>query len=692
MNAMIEGFKTRLKWLGSREFFFVALVFLLAFSIRGHLLRYELFFEFDSYWHARMVSYVLQNGWVPVRDPLAYYQLGGAPIDTVNYLFWIASTFMYKVFTLGAMYNKQLWIEFVKFLPAFYGALISVVAYFLGKEWFGKKMGVAAGLMAGLMAASIPAFVYRTMAGFFEDDSFGFLWLALGYYFFIKAVNGTPSLDRARMVHAGLAGIMFGAMAASWDGYFLVVLTMLPFLLFAFVKLWGEHGLKTAKHFAGLWVISMLVFSAITTLVRGTQWLNTVISILTFGTTLPLALIAFGIVGLIVIGGALFMVFERQQSSASHKGLRLAGLAFMYLFVVALVYFSGTYQARANTVTGLSVGEENIGSQFFGNKYSFLAWVPFVVLLITPWIVFRKKDGHTLALLHAWTGVSLFMAWQKLKWTFLLGLPLGIGLAFLCVEAFAFFRNRSGLERKVVGVAGAFFLLMGVAAGMFFVTQNTPNIEMSNGWKEVLPWVSDNLPEGARMFNWWDEGHWISFLGERAVYLDNRNYDSNGNSQYGLFALNEDEESAYQAPKNVGANYWIVGNDQLGRLNSFALYGYNVTNYNDPRVSAYVGIAMPCSKSTNNLTGETSYACAGNVLNEQQMLNLPVGWGTIPNQLIDNRIPMFAYREKDHSSIYLFNVPANKSLLVRAWFGDPTLRHFKEIHQEKGVKVFQLVD
>ena len=141
-----------------RQWLIVFLVTLLAFAIRAHLMRYELFFEFDSYLHARIIGYVLQTGSVPAVDPLAYYftQVG----MPVTYVFWYLSAFIYKILFLGAAYSKANVILLVKFLPAFYGALISGAMFFLGKEIYSKKAGYA---MAFIAAVS-PAFVYRTTA------------------------------------------------------------------------------------------------------------------------------------------------------------------------------------------------------------------------------------------------------------------------------------------------------------------------------------------------------------------------------------------------------------------------------------------------------------------------------------------------------------------------------------------------
>ena len=107
----------------------ILLIFLLAFTVRGYNLKYDLFFGFDSYYHARMTSYILEDGFLPDKDPMAYYQIGYSSIPPIGAFFWYFSAAIYKIFTLGAPYDKGLWIEFVKILPALYGALTSVAMY-----------------------------------------------------------------------------------------------------------------------------------------------------------------------------------------------------------------------------------------------------------------------------------------------------------------------------------------------------------------------------------------------------------------------------------------------------------------------------------------------------------------------------------------------------------------------------------
>src|SRR3989344_3726275 len=162
-NIMIERGKAFISS-HKKEIFFVFLIFLLAFGVRGQLMVYDLMFEFDSYFHARIGEYVAKTLTIPAYDPGAYYQLaaqGGADMPREGAFFWIFSVALFKIFTLNAPFSKEGWIVAVKILPALFGALACIGLYFLGRESYGKKFGAA----IAILAATMPAFAYRTMAG-----------------------------------------------------------------------------------------------------------------------------------------------------------------------------------------------------------------------------------------------------------------------------------------------------------------------------------------------------------------------------------------------------------------------------------------------------------------------------------------------------------------------------------------------
>jgi dolichyl-diphosphooligosaccharide--protein glycosyltransferase len=650
--------KEKINSLDKRHLFVLILLFLLAFGIRANLMKYELFFEFDTYWHARVVSYVLQGQGIPDKDPLAYYQMGGSDIGwNITPVFWFLSAAIYVLFTLGTGYNKELWIAFVKFLPAFYGALISVAVYFLFKEIYNKRTGY----IASFIAAVTPAFVYRTMAGQFEDDSLGFLWMVIGFYFFVKAVK-EMNFTKNSIKNALASALFFGVMAWTWEMFMLIPLILVFYVVTTSVLMWF-NGIETKKitHLMKIFAIVFFVFGVLATAKDEGQWIQRDI-------------------------GYIVKYIPINQENIER--------------------FTG--EGGREGIFGMTVGEENTGIQFFGTKYNALILFPIVALLIVLWrfIVFpvinfvfnlREKiewnsSDYFAFIIFYWVAITLFMAWSKLKFTYTFGLAVSVGAGLVAYSVFESMKSRTLFEKKVIGLIFGFLLLVGVASGTFFMTQNAPNIEYTYGWKDALKWLKENTPKNAKMFNWWDEGHWITFIGERAVIEDNRNIDLNADIDAAKFILSENEEEAFNIVEKYGSDYLIFGSDLLTKQNSMVIYAYlNEPEKKNAELGKYFGQEMRCSFSTNKLTGVTTYNCGGNILDKQQINSLPTKYITQPNQLLNERLPVFIYREKDNSKIYMFNAAANNSMIVRMWFEDPSISKFPIVYENAGVKIFKVV-
>ncbi|MFH1644067.1 MAG: STT3 domain-containing protein, partial [bacterium] len=519
------------------------LLFLLAFGIRANLMKYELFFEFDTYWHARVGSYILQGIGVPDKDPLAYYQMGGSAIGwKISPVFWFLSTAIYSIFTLGLFgYDKNLWIAFVKFLPAFYGALISVAMYFLFKEIYNRK----AGYVASFIAAVTPAFVYRTMAGQFEDDALGFLWMVIGFYFFVKAVK-EMNFNRESIKNAILAGLFFGVMAWTWEMFMLIPLILVFYVITTCVLMWfNKIETKKIMYLIKIFAIVFILFGVIATAKDDGQWVYKDINYI-----------------------VKYIPINKENVNR----------------------FTGEENSERKGIFGVTVGEENTGIQYFGTKYNALIIFPILALLIVLYNFFifpiinyvfnlkeKKEWGNPeyfTFIVFYWVAITLFMAWSKLKFTYVFGLGVAVGAGLVGYYIFEFMKSRTGFEKKVVGLFLGFMLLVGIASGTFFMTQNAPNIEYTYGWKPALNWLKENTPEDAKMFNWWDEGHWITFIGERAVIEDNRNSDLNADIDAAKFILSTDQETAYALVEKYNSDYLIFGSDLLEKQNSMVIYAY----------------------------------------------------------------------------------------------------------------------
>ncbi|MFH1225500.1 MAG: STT3 domain-containing protein [Candidatus Diapherotrites archaeon] len=638
-DGILGRIKSALKKTGKRELFLVFLIFLLGLSIRGHLMRYDLMFEFDSYYHARMASYVIQDFSIPTHDPLAYYQIDGGPMPKTGAFFWAFTAIIYKVFTLGAAYNKELWISFVKLLPALFGALTALAMYFLGKNMYGRRAGAA----MGIFAAVVPAFVYRTMAGFFEDDCLGFLWLIIGFVFFVRAIKGME-FNRESIINAAIAAFFFGLMAWTWEMFLLIPLVLVGYFGITITILWFRNaGKEKIISFVKIFAIAFLLFSAFAIAVQGTGWIDR----------------AFD--------------YVRNYIPVTAQNIDRA-------------------QSKGSDVLAQTVGEENLGLQFFGTKYNALIIFPLLAFLLIPWKLYRDKKEHLSIIIFVWAAITLYMAASKLKFTYTLGLPIAACGGFVFNEIMIFLGGRTQFEKMAVAAALGFMLLLGIGSATYFMTQNPPNIEIMTGWKDTLYWMQKNTPEGSKFLNWWDEGHWITFIGERGASADNRNIDGEANADMAKFVIAEDENTAYSIVSGrYKADYVILSSDLLDKQISLVMYAYDTTNFSDPRFKNYFGVVMPCGKSTDPLGGSVTYDCGSNKIPAAEMNALPTQWTDKPRPIAKD-MAGFIYREEDNSIIFILNEATNNTFIAKLWANDPTIRHFKEVYTNSGqVKIFKVV-
>ncbi len=698
-------------WEKRHTIFLLLIIFIIAFIIRGHNLKFDLFFGFDSYYHARMVALLLEQGFLPQFDPLAYYYVGGSPVPTTGLFFWYFSAALYKVFTLNAPYSKELWIQFVKILPALFGSLTAIAMYFFGKELYGKHAGYG----MALFSAVVPSFVYRTMAGFFEEDSLGFLWLIIGFTFFFRAMKKLD-FSKESLINALLAGIFFGIMSWTWEFFVIVPIIWILYFFFGSINIYAKQGAEKLKPFVGLFAISFLVFTFMTFFSWGFEWISRIFNV-TIG-NLPLeggASLFLLLFGLIIFGFFAFILFfgsAKDSVEKRRKSLNLISMILLYaafgVILMILFDFGGLFssQFESGTVLGATIGEESFGGTTFGYKYNMLLLFPLLALIIIPFHVFRNKKEHLSVIIFFWIALSLIGAFYKLKFTYLFGLPVAASAGVILNQFFVLWKKRSNtLEVKFIAIFFAFLLIGGVAAGSYFVTKRPPTIETQQNWKNVFEWMKNETPEDATFFNWWDKGHWLTFIGERKASLDNRNYDFQGDSDFARFTIETNETEAFKILKKYKPDYLlfdstlmqsqtsaIVNGDNISITSpSMFLYAYDTLNLSSvpglpQKMQGYLAAYLPCGESVNG------FNCRGNFLTHDQMENLPTTIAQNPTSLIaGGRLPVFYYREENNSSIAVVGPESNKSMLVRIWFNDPSLsQYFEQVYFKDDIKVFKV--
>jgi len=248
------------------------------------------------------------------------------------------------------------------------------------------------------------------------------------------------------------------------------------------MQIYPNQGLQKTINFLKLYAISVGIMVAFATANYGIKWIESAQGYALGSVFRALevmgapsevtALLLLGMLG----GFVALMVFLAYKKE--NGAIKLISTILLYFFIIALVYTFLTTDIlfKDNTVLGQTVGEENTGKQFFGIKYNALIVLPWLALLLIPIRMFRNKKDHLSAMIFFWVLITLFMAWFKLKFTYTFGLPIAAAGGFIAAETFHYFGKRTGLERKVIGLALGFMLLVGIASATIFSGASTATI------------------------------------------------------------------------------------------------------------------------------------------------------------------------------------------------------------------------
>ena len=679
-------------WNNKKTIFFLLIIFLLGMTIRANLVRYEgnYLFEPDASYHARLVQELVLTGKVDTSvDPNVYYQIEGGMHQQPATIYHYISALIYFIIGFGQPFNKELLLFTIQFFPAVFGGMIAVAMYFLAKEVFNDKK---IGYIAGFIAAVSPAFVYRTMAGAQGDNSLGFLWMVIGFYYFVKAVK-TKTLNKNDLINVVLSGIFFGIMVLTWDVYLLIPLIITPYFIFGiFLIATGSEGkdflqnevIKFAiKVISSLFVMSLVFFLPFTKeMIRNNVfWLFGIAGTLGGATkidpTLMLIIILLSI--LIAIGAAYFVSKTGKETKKIVETLVVIGLILGVIAMIGFFFIEPDffYRGEGRLTIGSMVGEESVGNQFFGTKYNSLIVFPWFAILLFPigLYFFKKEDSHTQIIFFFWTIITLFMAWYKLKFTFIFGLGLVAGTALACYLIFEALKKMNidkGTEAKTTIIVLGFLLVLGVGASAIFVPDYAPFPNSNPEQIETINWINQNTPTDAKFFNFWNEGHVLALHTERKYSSDNRNASAEANALYAEFNITTDTNRGYEiVTKNIGADYIYL---ETSNINSLGTFEYYHARKVDSRLAQKYYTAsftvMDC------YDGGTVVVCGGNKLPKTEFEKISTTWKTSPDAFPDGKNPAYYYR--NGNQVLILNQAINNTNLAKVLLNSEETKNLYE--------------
>lgn len=204
-------------------------VFALAWFIRTRnlpLLQGKYLIELDSYFFYRYAHTILEKGALPVIDYMRYSPLG---FQTARFAFFpYTLVYLYKIAHIFSPSMSQ--IEWHIIYPPVITIISFIIFFLFVKEIFNSKVA----LISTAFLAVIPAYIYRTGAGFADHEAMAMLWMFLSLYFF--ALMWKSNSWKKSSLFGCLSGLFAAALAATWGGsQFLSVSTAL--FIFAAVLL-----------------------------------------------------------------------------------------------------------------------------------------------------------------------------------------------------------------------------------------------------------------------------------------------------------------------------------------------------------------------------------------------------------------------------------------------------------------------
>lgn len=498
---------------------------------------------FDPYVQLKSTEYIINNGF---RDFLHWFKINSwypYGFKTGQELYWGVPISGVIVYGLLKIFSVNVSIQFAAFItPAIFGIITVIASYYLGKEVGNSRVGL---FMAFFMAIS-PAYLSRSTAGFFDNESVGILFVVLTLYFFIKGMK------TGRTGPAFLAGISLAILMGSWGAYrYMLDLLPLATVILVFTGKLTHRLLKTYT----ISITTAIMIGFIVPRVLANKFVS--IDVL-----IPIFIIGF----LVVVG-----VLQNISRSLDEQLLRQFIIGAATILVIILVGFIGIFLAlgifsniaekfwavilpggRVNIPIISSVSEHQpmTWSQLFSNIHIMAFLIPlgmyyllkkptdvniFLIVYGLTTIYFSGSMVRLILLLAPAAALLSAIAIDRLLYTYALSAHGKIALTKRKIRV----AKSIGRDEAILAYLVIFGLMIGFSIHSIKMASQLAQIEMqpvfyqngipSTDWQEALLWLRENVAnsEGiipgspAVVLSWWDYGYWLTNYGNVTTLVDN---------------------------------------------------------------------------------------------------------------------------------------------------------------------------
>jgi len=206
----------------------------------------------DPYVFLRYVQYIVENGSLMAVDTMRFYPFGFSGMSEFKLLTYTIA-YSYK---LLSVFSPSITIEYVHVMYPPVAFIIGIVCFFfLLKKVFNWKVG----LLGSAFLTVLPAYLYRTLAGFSDKEALAMVFMFLGLLLFLNMFM--EKKFKKAVIYSVLAGIVIAMLWLTWGGVGFALLTIGAFVvIMVLLGRFSKNNLYLYTIFLLTFVIVMRIF------------------------------------------------------------------------------------------------------------------------------------------------------------------------------------------------------------------------------------------------------------------------------------------------------------------------------------------------------------------------------------------------------------------------------------------------
>jgi asparagine N-glycosylation enzyme membrane subunit Stt3 len=513
--------------------------------------------SFDPVFMYRQTYYMANWGHLPLWDEISYYTGKIVNYDYAAPLMFYLTTILYWIMNLfgNSLLTTAAWAS------AFYGAIIAIPAFLLGRE-LSNEYG---GLFSAILVASAPQVLIRTFGSSYDTDQ-----LVL-FFILMTLFAGLYALRKRNVSSYCIALASFAGFMLTWPlfSYTLAILAIFAviFIVILFLLRWfKKYEVNIFKEIKsiGIVLVALIVGLLLIGVLTGANPLSSLSSLLLFSQNPETWIVNISIAEL-----QPFSIFE------------LGGWI-------------------------LAMGRFTVDSGLIDS----LIFLIFVLLIAFGfYATYKKKKYMTLAFITTLFLVGIYTTFRGIRFTEF------TSVIFISIIGCGF---GMGMERlmkydKVVKsffIGGAIFLLL-LIMNTAIQTGAGLGPDINPNWDNAWNFLKTETPEQSIIGTWWDPGHMINGLAERRNFADGAhctdsclfNINDRITDLGKIMVTSNENESLELIRKYQGDSpnvYWIASDDLIGKFRWLQYFGTGCDGVSDASCPLYIQVAESSRRFDNN--------------------------------------------------------------------------------------------